>query len=146
MDVSLVFEKSYRIINKYNQKNKTARTYGTEHILYPSEVHVIEIIGDHKTLNTTRIAELLGITKGAVSQTTNKLLKKELITKTPSEEGGNEVFISLTDEGMNVYLGHRKLHNQMIENINESLSKMTAEQIEGINSFFDILDRSLEEL
>ena len=66
--------------------------------------------------------------------------------KTPSEEGGNEVFISLTDEGMKVYLGHRKLHNQMIENINEALSKMTTEQIEGINSFFDVLDRSLEEL
>ena len=42
------FEDVYRIINKYNQKAKLPKTYGTEDLLYMSEIHMIEIIGQRR--------------------------------------------------------------------------------------------------
>ena len=80
------FEDTYGLINKYNQKTKTARQYGTEDLLYSAEVHMIEMIGSYETITTTKLAEKLGITKGAVSQITRKLLEKNLIIKIPSIE------------------------------------------------------------
>ena len=92
-------EDTYRLINKYNHKAKTAKYYGTEDLLYSAEVHMIEMIGSYEAITTTKLAEKLGITKGAVSQITRKLLEKDLIIKNPSAERSNEVLISLTDEG-----------------------------------------------
>ena len=39
---------------------------------------MIETIGSYETITTTKLAEKLGITKGAVSQITRKLLEKNL--------------------------------------------------------------------
>ena len=60
---------------------------------------MIETIGSYETITTTKLAEKLGITKGAVSQITRKLLEKNLIMKIPSGEKVNEVLILLTDKG-----------------------------------------------
>ena len=88
-----IFENTYRLINKYNQKGKTPKTYGTEDLLYVAEVHMIEIIGSYGQITTTQLAQVLSITKGAVSQTTAKLFGKGLIEKHNSKERTNELFI-----------------------------------------------------
>lgn len=36
-------EDTYRLINKYNQKAKTAKRYGTEDLLYSAEIHMIYV-------------------------------------------------------------------------------------------------------
>ena len=46
----ILLESFYRLINKYNQKTKNARQYGTEHLLYPAEVPLIEPTGNHACL------------------------------------------------------------------------------------------------
>ena len=74
-----IIQKSLRLINRYNNLSKKARHYGTQFLLYPSEIHMIDVIGSQNDITTTKIAELLGITKGAVSQITAKLLDKGLI-------------------------------------------------------------------
>ena len=45
---------------------------------------------------------LLGITKGAVSQTLAKLEKKALIERVPSDAGGGMVVISLSEKGQEI--------------------------------------------
>ena len=70
------FEDVYRIINKYNQKAKLPKTYGTEDLLYMSEIHMIEIIGSEEEVTNGKLTKILGITKGAVSQTVTKLEEK----------------------------------------------------------------------
>ena len=140
------FEDTYRLINKYNQKSKVAKTYGTEDMLYSAEVHMIEIIGSHKAITTTKLAEVLGITKGAVSQVTRKLLEKNLITKMPSKKKVNEVFISLTDKGKVVYAYHRNMHEEMISKIDLILSDLPKESKTAINKIMQAIEDSLDEL
>ncbi len=94
-----------------------AKNYGTDDLLYSAEVHMIEMIGSYEKNTTTKLAEKLGITKGAVSQITRKLLEKNLIEKIPS----NEIFISLTDKGRIVYSYHRGMHEDMLKKIDSVL-------------------------
>ena len=140
------FEKTYGLISKYNQKAKKAKYYGTDDLLYPAEVHIIEIIGAHDGITTTEIANILGITKGAVSQTTNKLISKELIIKAVSAVRANEVSISLTEKGKTVFGYHREMHRAMRERVDAELSALTPESREAISNIVRILEESLKEI
>ncbi len=144
-DLNLM-ELCYRLINKYNQKTKNPKQYGTNDLLYASEVHMIEVIGTHESITTTKLAECMGITKGAVSQTTAKLLQKDLIVKTASKERSNEVFISLTEKGRNVLEGHRKVHEKMNERVNAVVQKMSEESKKDILALFQAFDVSMDEM
>lgn len=138
------FEDAYRIINKYNQKAKTAKYYGTEDLLYSAEVHMIEIIGAHEKITTTKLANVLGITKGAVSQLTRKLLEKTLIEKIPSEKRNNEVFISLTEEGRTVYSYHQDMHKDMLDKIDGVLNELSDEGKIALDKIIQVIDKSLD--
>lgn len=139
-------EDTYRLINKYNQKAKTAKQYGTEDLLYSAEVHVIEMIGSHEAITTTKLAEKLGITKGAVSQITRKLLEKDLISKTPSVERSNKVLISLTDKGKIVYSYHQNMHEKMLKRIDSVLSDLSDEGRMVLDEIIRIIDDSLNDI
>ena len=56
-----IFESSYRLLNKYNQKTQKPKHYGTDDLLYAAEVHMIDTIGTHGEITTTFLAQLLGI-------------------------------------------------------------------------------------
>ena len=140
------FESAYRLINKYNQKTKVAKTYGTEDLLYSAEVHMIEIIGSYETITTTKLAKTLGITKGAVSQITYKLLKKNLIVKVPSTEKNNEVLISLTDKGRIVYSYHQNMHSKMMERIDSIICDLSDEGKTALLQIVQVIDESLDDL
>lgn len=145
-EVMNFFENTYRLINKYNQKTKTAKTYGTEDLLYSAEVHMIEIIGSYETITTTKLAKTLGITKGAVSQITHKLLKKNLIVKIPSTEKNNEVLISLTDKGRIVYSNHQNMHRKMMERIDSIICDLSDEGKTALVQIVQVIDESLDDL
>jgi len=141
-----IMELCYRLMNKYNQKTKNPKQYGTDDLLYASEVHMIEVIGIYESITTTKLAERMGITKGAVSQTTSKLLQKDLILKTASKERSNEVFITLTEKGRKVLDGHHKMHEKMSARVNEVLVKMSEESKNDMIALFDAFDLSMDEL
>lgn len=139
-------EDTYRLINKYNQKTKIAKQYGTEDFLYSAEVHMIEIIGSYETITTTKLAEKLGITKGAVSQITRKLLEKNLIMKIPSNEKVNEVLILLTDKGRMVYSYHRSMHERMLRKIDLIICDLSDEGKMALDKIIQVIDESLDDM
>lgn len=139
-------EDTYRLLNKYHQKAKTAKTYGTEELLYAAEVHMIEIIGSFDKITTTKLAQVLGITKGAVSQTASKLVNKGLIVKDTSPEKGNEIWITLSESGEKVFAYHRNMHAAMLEEIDQVLKKLPPESIAAVDQIIQIIDRSLDRM
>ncbi len=141
-----LFETSYRLINKYNQKTQKPKQYGTEDFLYVAEVHMIDTIGAHDKITTTKLAEFLGITKGAVSQTTNKLVEKGLIEKHQSQERRNEIHIVLSEKGKMVFDYHQSIHKKTQDKITNILDGMTEESIDAIRTIVDLMDEMLDEL
>jgi len=109
-----------RIVNRYNEIEKTPYSYGTDTLLHLSEVHTIETIGNNPNINITNLANLQGVTKGAISKRVQQLRKRGLVDKSISPATENEVIINLTDKGYLVYLAHQKYSEQL----NKSIAKL----------------------
>lgn len=123
-----------RVINRYNEIEKMPYAYGTDTLLHLSEIHTIECIGDNPNINITKLANSLGITKGAISKRIQQLRKRGLVDKAISPATENEVVINLTEKGMALYSGHQKYSNQL----NKSIAQLYA----GLSS--DVLDDLLQ--
>ena len=89
------------------------RDFGTGHPLHRSEIHTVQAIGDEPGIGVTRLAEILDITKGAVSQMVAKLVRKKLVEKTYSRENARDVRLLLTPLGKIAYHGHDVFHEEM---------------------------------
>ena len=59
--------------------------------LHPSEIHLMQVIAEHPDLNAGEMAQKLGVSNGAVSQTLARLERKGVIKKAkdpiPEEQG-----------------------------------------------------------
>lgn len=98
MDVSLSAQIS-RVINQLLFLEKRSAFTCRGITLHPSELHVMGVLAENGDANVTTVAELLGITKGAVSQTISRLVKKEMVTKTRDPLNKNELKVQFTPAG-----------------------------------------------
>ena len=144
MNTSII-QKSLRLINRYNSLTKKARHYGMPFLLYPSEIHMIEVIGSEDEVTTTKLAEILGITKGGVSQITAKLLEKGLIIK-KEQTGSNTVFITLSDNGQTAFIEQRKFHEKMLSDIDSITDSFSEETINAIQLLIDTIENELNRI
>lgn len=67
--------------------------------LYPSEIHLLQVIREKSDLSAGDMARKLGLTNGAVSQTLNRLEKKGVINKIKDPALKNKVTATLTETG-----------------------------------------------
>lgn len=67
--------------------------------LYPSEIHLPQVIQEGADLSAGERAKRLGISKGAVSQTLKRLEKKGVIPKTKEPALRNKLTATLTGVG-----------------------------------------------
>ena len=87
--------------------------------LFPSEIHLMLLIGDEQESNATKMAEKLGVTKGAISQTLSRLEKKGILEKTKDPSNKNELtatFTPLGEDALNKYREMRMtFHNHFVK-------------------------------
>lgn len=101
-----------QVVNRMGTAHSPANDFGTGVPLYRAEIHTIQSIGQNPGINMTELARLMNVTKGAISQTVNKLERKELVRKTRIGTDNREVVLLLTDLGWNGYHNHEKYHAQ----------------------------------
>ena len=136
-----VAETFNRIINKFISIEKKPRDYGTGDLLYPSEIHNIEIIGRNPGINVTNLAKTLGVTKGAVSQIVNKLERKNLVKKSRDSNNEKEVMLKLQKKGEIAFKGHENFHSEFYSEIMDEMDNMTSEQILFLQNIFTRIDK-----
>jgi DNA-binding MarR family transcriptional regulator len=128
------------IVNKLNRLEKTPRQYGTDEVLYASEIQAIETLGYHPGLNVTEFAEKHGVTKGAVSQLIKKLAHKGLVTRYKDPLNQKEVLLKLTTKGEIAFHQHTLFHLQFAQEFFDAFETMPAEHIQAIIKFLATLD------
>lgn len=136
-----VIEKLLGVINKFIfLKKERLFTFGGVDF-YPSEIHLMLAIKDGCSENATRIAEKLGITKGAVWQTLKRLEKKSVILKTKDPYNKNELRLTFTKFG-NDALKHYKGVKKNLELIHDNyLKKYSEKEKYVIYRFLEDLDK-----
>jgi len=132
-----------RIINKFASIEKKPRDFGTGDLLYPSEIHNIEIIGRNPGINVTNLAKKLGVTKGAVSQIVNKLERKNLVGKSRDSNNEKEVILKLQKKGEIAFKGHESFHAKFYSEIMNEVDDMTPEQVVFFQNILVKIDKYL---
>lgn len=103
-----------------------------------NELHAIEAIG----LNggtMSEIAKKLNVTVGTLTTMINRLVKKEYVERTNSEEDRRIVQITLKKKGKLAYRLHDRFHHVMIKNmladIDESQYEVLIQALSALNCF-----------
>jgi DNA-binding MarR family transcriptional regulator len=126
-----------RIVNKYNSLQERPLDYGCGEDLYPSEIHVVEAIGKHPEAHMAEIARILGVTRGAIQQTVDRLVKKGLVEKFMDENDRKRVYLELTAKGDAAFDGHQEYHAEQSSRMEKLFAGLRPGEV---TSFKNILD------
>jgi DNA-binding MarR family transcriptional regulator len=133
-----------RIVSKISNLDRKIRYYGTDHPLYEAEIHMIKSIKENEGIHVTGLADMLGVTKGAVSQIIMKLEHKGMIIKDTDPRNLSRLVLRLTSKGEMAYLHHEKLHQKYDELFNVVLENATEENKAFLKSFLNSLDEQID--
>ena len=133
--------------------NRYARSYRDTNMeidgvpLSAATIQVLEYILEieEEQLPMARLAERLGVTRGAFSKTTALLCSQGLVEKRHPEQSGREYVLTLTQKGRKVYERYSNaVYKQLFEPIFQELGQMSPEQIESTLRIYRIINRSQE--
>ena len=135
-----------RIVNKliFIDKKSIFEFQGVK--LYPSEIHLMQVIYTDQELNSTEMAQRLSVTKGAVSQTLSRLEKKGILIKNKDPYLKNKLTVDFTELGQAAMRSHR-LYAQALENEYQYyLSTLTEKDKNIIRSFLSKIETFVDRL
>lgn len=135
-----LLEQFYRISYRMNKnRNIPLRFDGTVPV-NTAAIHLLETVGKHENCNLTEIAEMLDITKGAVSQMATKLEKENLISRHRNGTNDKDIFFSLTEEGRRVFDGHEILHQELSEKLQKVFARFDDRDIDNMKLVLDEIE------
>jgi len=114
--------------------------------LHPSEIHLMEVVRERPDLNAGEIAQRLGVSNGAVSQTLARLERKGVIKKVKDPSLKNRVTAVFTESGRTAverFEQERASSGESFTNYLAGLSEIEKEVIHGLISH---MEEFLEEL
>jgi DNA-binding MarR family transcriptional regulator len=142
-DVKVLIDKLYRPMSLVIRETETPWLYGVGFPLHHAEVHLLEAIKAHEGANVSELARHLGMTSGAISQSTKKLIDKGLIESYRKDGNRKEVFSRLTELGEKVHQGHQAHHESMIDAIREFVAGLDRKEIQAVFGFLDAVGKDV---
>jgi DNA-binding MarR family transcriptional regulator len=113
--------------------------------LFPKEVHVILLVHAEHNINAKKIAEILGVTKGAISQTLKRLVDKGMLNKNKNPQQPKELLITLTNLGQEAANHFLTIKNSMAKKYDAYLANLSPKERKTIDTFLQEMDRILKE-
>ncbi|MBP8081910.1 MAG: MarR family transcriptional regulator [Spirochaetes bacterium] len=137
-DVEKLFSSFKRMIHVLATGNNNPSDYAGV-MLFRAEVHILELIGENPGITTSSITAKMNVTKGAVSQITAKLFKKNLIKKIPSIHDAKILELYLTEKGKDVFVFHDKREASLKNKIISETANLKPDEINRLVSIIDIM-------
>lgn len=136
----------FRSMKRFEELESEPRNFGTGDLLFSSEIHTIQAIGDNPNINLTCLADKLGISKSGASKFIGKLLKKGLITKNKQINNDKEVVFNLTKTGFTAYLKHEEFSKEIFKPIYDLLSSFDENQTVFLEAFLKKLNEAIDKI
>ena len=124
--------------------NRKPQDYGTGDTLYFTEIHTITMVGKNREINMTKLADLMGVTKGAISQTVQKLVKKEYIEKSNSRNR-KEISLRLSEKGIKAYKGQESFQREIFSFAESLYQKVSPEQADMVKRLFVAISENMQQ-
>jgi len=122
-----------------NQEGKRPKDYGTGDVLYYAETRMLDAVYRNPRVNAVQLSRQMGITRGAVTQMSNRLEKKGYIDRF-RREGNNKVkYYRLTELGQAVKARHDDYHKAANRKICEYIKSLGSQEVEIIIDFLKVI-------
>lgn len=128
-------ENFHDIIHEIIELEKHTMCFGTGIELTKPEIHLVKVIKENPEIHVTGIADILDVTKGAISQMLVKLNNKGMIKKEINPANKSKIIINLTDKGKKAYEAHEKFHENFDSVFYELFDGYTETEIEFLIEF-----------
>lgn len=140
-----IYITAYRLINKYNAKTKQPKTFGTAETVCGSEAQVLDVVAHEQPVIASQIATLLGITKGAVSQTLAKLEKKGLILRVPVSDGAAGMTIRLSEAGQETLTNYYAYRDCRLRKVIACAQSLPPESAAAVLAMLEAFEEALDQ-
>lgn len=109
-----------------------------------AEVHCIDRIGTINHANVTKVAKEMGMTRGAISKISKKLLGKGFIESYQRSDNNKEIYFRLTEVGRIVYGEHEKRHREVRQEELSLLKTYSNEEQAAILRFLNDINHLID--
>lgn len=137
-------ENFLKVNNELTQIQKVPIKFPNGMVLTTSSVHLIEAIGQHPNTNLTELADILGVTKGSLSQQIPKLITNNLITKYRNGENKKNYYFCLTELGQEIVDYHKQLHRKLYTSLLADMNELKIEDAQVINNMYTRISESIK--
>lgn len=125
------------MFDSYMELSRKQYEYCPGVCLHPSEIHALRYIASASTINMTELARSLSMTRGGISKCIGKLEKMGLVRRYKYVKNQKEIYLHLTEKGVEAYLGHELYHAKMKDAIEKFGCSLTGEEEKVILHFLD---------
>ena len=140
-----ILRKFDRVVTVMESLHAPSLSFGTGVAMFRKEIHTIQAIGKNPGINITSLAEHMGVTKSAVSQTIKKLTRKGLVRKTYAPGNAKEVMLELTELGKIGFRNHETFHMEALKIAREYFGDQFESKFETIETVMTDLNAILDE-
>lgn len=118
-------------------------TKTTKYPLSPSQRWLLWLLKEHGTRTPSDVAQVMGVTSGAVTSLADRLCKQNLINRERSKKDRRVVELSLTPKGEEMI---EAIQQEILTRLAEICSKLTEDDIQNAKHIFTKVKTILEEL
>jgi len=134
-----------RILHLYSVIDKKPKDFGTGDLLYVSEIHAIHYISGNPEINMTQLAEMSGVTRGAISQTVKRLVGKRYIARY-RVKNNKEVNLRLSDKGYLINKHYEEFEKERFVFAEKLYENASREDINLIRNLFGIIYENMKQM
>ncbi|NOW88475.1 DNA-binding MarR family transcriptional regulator [Clostridium beijerinckii] len=115
--------------------DKKTRYFGTDVPIFHSEIHIIKAIAEHPGIHVGGLADILGVTKGSVSEILKKLERKALVVKEIDNLNLSRYSLSLSEKGKKAHSNHMYYHSILNSMFEDELENTSEYELEFLSNF-----------
>ena len=142
----IIIEKLMKIGNVLNEISKQPRDFNTGELLYPSEIHCIDVIYKNQGINLTQLSVKLGVSKSAALKFVKKSLSGGYILKNKLVNNQKNVVFDVTNKGRSVALKHALFSQDKLSKMYSFLKDESENNIDIIIRFLDHFREGLDRM
>jgi DNA-binding MarR family transcriptional regulator len=135
----------HEIYHEIEDVNSNIMKFGTDVKLTREEIHLIKAIEENPGSHVIKLAQVLDISKAAISNKLKRLKNKGIITKTVDDKNKSKLIIGLTEKGKKAYLVHNSFHKNFYNSISNIFSDYTEEEMKFLLQVAKRTKKALEE-
>jgi DNA-binding MarR family transcriptional regulator len=131
------------ILHMFSVIEKKPWDFGTGSKVYLVEIQTVSVIGEHPDINMTQLADMMCVTRGAISQTVRKLVAKRLVIRT-NNRNQKEINLGLTEFGQTVSKAYQSRMQEVFTFADELYASATPAERDLVNRLFLQIHRNMK--